>query len=125
MVLCILSGAVVILCGMAAKALNATLDPRLRDGRCGHERRISCGGPPAHACPGSREKAAPKGRAAMVFLLLLAAGCLIARFWTPKDPTYMDLVNANKAPSWGISVRHGHHGPDIFLHDFFTAGAFP
>lgn len=32
MVLCILSGAVVILCGMAAKALNAGLDPRLRDG---------------------------------------------------------------------------------------------
>lgn len=32
MVLCILSGAVVILCSLAAKALNATLDPRLRDG---------------------------------------------------------------------------------------------
>ena len=44
--------------------------------------------------PAPVKKAAPKGRAAMVFLLLLAAGCLIARFWTPKDPTYMDLVNA-------------------------------
>ena len=32
MVLCMLSGAVVILGGMAAKALNAGLDPRLRDG---------------------------------------------------------------------------------------------
>ena len=72
--------------------------------------------------PAPVKKAAPKGRAAMVFLLLLAAGCLIARFWTPKDPAYMDLVNANKAPCGEFLFGTDTMGRDIFSMIFYGGG---
>lgn len=72
--------------------------------------------------PAPVKKAAPKGRAAMVFLLLLAVGCLIARFWTPKDPAYMDLVNANKAPCGEFLFGTDTMGRDIFSMIFYGGG---
>lgn len=74
--------------------------------------------------PAPVKKAAPKGRAAMVFLLLLAVGCLIARFWTPKDPAYMDLVNANKAPCGEFLFGTDTMGRDIFSMIFYGGGFF-
>ena len=75
--------------------------------------------------PAPVKKAAPKGRAAMIFLLLLAVGCLIARFWTPKDPAYMDLVNANKAPCGEFLFGTDTMGRDIFSMIFYGGGGSP
>ena len=72
--------------------------------------------------PAPAKKAAPKGRAAMIFLILLAAGCLIARFWTPKDPAYMDLANANKAPCGEFLFGTDTMGRDIFSMIFYGGG---
>ena len=73
--------------------------------------------------PAPVKKAAPKGRAAMIFLILLAAGCLIARFWTPKDPAYMDLANANKAPCGEFLFGTDTMGRDIFSMNFYGGGS--
>ena len=72
--------------------------------------------------PAPAKKAAPKGRAAMIFLILLAAGCLIARFWTPKDPAYMDLANANKAPCGEFLFGTDTMGRDIVSMIFYGGG---
>ena len=72
--------------------------------------------------PAPVKKAAPNGRAAMGFLRLLAVGCLRARFWPPKDPTYMDLVNANKAPCGEFLFGTDTMGRDIFSMIFYGGG---
>ena len=47
----------------------------------------------------ARKKGAKMPVISLVILGLIVAGCLILPFVIGKDPSYMDLMNANQAPS--------------------------
>ena len=63
----------------------------------------------------ARKKGAKMPVISLVILGLIVAGCLILRFVIGKDPSYMDLMNANQAPS-----RQFLFGTDTMGRDIFT-----
>ena len=66
--------------------------------------------------PVSARKKGPKMPViSLVILGLIVAGCLILPFVIGKDPSYMDLMNANQAPS-----RQFLFGTDTMGRDIFT-----
>ena len=50
-------------------------------------------------------------------LILIVLGCLCAELIMTKDPTYMDLLNYNKAPDREFLFGTDTMGRDIFFHD--------
>lgn len=50
----------------------------------------------------------------MAFLAVIVLGCLLCDFFIPKDPTYMDLYNANMAPNSEFWFGTDTMGRDIF-----------
>ena len=50
----------------------------------------------------------------VVILLLIVLGCLCAEMIMTKDPTYMDLLNYNKAPDKEFLFGTDTMGRDIF-----------
>ena len=63
----------------------------------------------------ARKKGAKMPVISLVILGLIVAGCLILPFVIGKDPSYMDLMNANQAPS-----RQFLFGTDTMGRDIFT-----
>ena len=63
----------------------------------------------------ARKKGAKMPVISRVILGLIVAGCLILPFVIGKDPSYMDLMNANQAPS-----RQFLFGTDTMGRDIFT-----
>ena len=63
----------------------------------------------------ARKKGAKMPVISLVILWLIVAGCLILPFVIGKDPSYMDLMNANQAPS-----RQFLFGTDTMGRDIFT-----
>lgn len=63
----------------------------------------------------ARKKGAKMPVISLVILGLIVAGCLILPFVIGKDPSYMDLMNANQAPS-----RQFLFGTDTMGWDIFT-----
>ena len=63
----------------------------------------------------ARKKGAKMPMISLVILGLIVAGCLILPFVIGKDPSYMDLMNANQAPS-----RQFLFGTDTMGRDIFT-----
>lgn len=73
---------------------------------------------------GIRPVAMPQGKKAkwyvgkpvlsMVILTVLVLGCLFCEFFIPKDPTYMDLYHANRAPNGDFWFGTDTMGRDIF-----------
>ena len=62
----------------------------------------------------ARKKGAKMPMISLVILGLIVAGCLILPFVIGKDPSYMDLMNANQAPSRQILFGTDTMGRDIF-----------
>lgn len=50
----------------------------------------------------------------MGILLVIVLGCLFAEIWMTKDPSYMDLINYNKAPNREFLFGTDTMGRDIF-----------
>lgn len=63
----------------------------------------------------ARKRGAKMPVISLVILGLIVAGCLILPFVIGKDPSYMDLMNANQAPS-----RQFLFGTDTMGRDIFT-----
>ena len=63
----------------------------------------------------ARKKGAKMPVISLVILGLIVAGCLILPFVIGKDPSYMDLMNANQVPS-----RQFLFGTDTMGRDIFT-----
>ena len=63
----------------------------------------------------ARKKGAKMPVISLVILGLIVSGCLILPFVIGKDPSYMDLMNANQAPS-----RQFLFGTDTMGRDIFT-----
>lgn len=63
----------------------------------------------------ARKKGAKMPVISLVIFGLIVAGCLILPFVIGKDPSYMDLMNANQAPS-----RQFLFGTDTMGRDIFT-----
>ena len=62
----------------------------------------------------ARKKGAKMPVISLVILGLIVAGCLILPFVIGKDPSYMDLMNANQAPSQQFLFGTDTMGRDIF-----------
>ena len=62
----------------------------------------------------ARKKGAKMPVISLVILGLIVAGCLILPFVIGKDPSYMDLMNANQAPSQQFLFGTDTMGQDIF-----------
>lgn len=62
----------------------------------------------------ARKKGAKMPVISLVILGLIVAGCLILPFVIGKDPSYMDLMNANQAPSQQFLFGTDTIGRDIF-----------
>ena len=62
----------------------------------------------------ARKKGAKMPVISLVILWLIVAGCLILPFVIGKDPSYMDLMNANQAPSQQFLFGTDTMGRDIF-----------
>lgn len=62
----------------------------------------------------ARKKGAKMPVISLVVLGLIVAGCLILPFVIGKDPSYMDLMNANQAPSQQFLFGTDTMGRDIF-----------
>ena len=62
----------------------------------------------------ARKKGAKMPVSSLVILGLIVAGCLILPFVIGKDPSYMDLMNANQAPSQQFLFGTDTMGRDIF-----------
>ena len=62
----------------------------------------------------ARKKGAKMPVISLVILGLIVAGCLILPFIIGKDPSYMDLMNANQAPSQQFLFGTDTMGRDIF-----------
>ena len=62
----------------------------------------------------ARKKGAKMPMISLVILGLIVAGCLILPFVIGKDPSYMDLMNANQAPSQQFLFGTDTMGRDIF-----------
>ena len=62
----------------------------------------------------ARKKGAKMPVISLVILGLIVAGCLILPFVIVKDPSYMDLMNANQAPSQQFLFGTDTMGRDIF-----------
>lgn len=62
----------------------------------------------------ARKKGAKMPVISLVILGLIVAGCLILPFVIRKDPSYMDLMNANQAPSQQFLFGTDTMGRDIF-----------
>ena len=63
----------------------------------------------------ARKKGAKMPVISLVILGLIVAGCLILPFVIGKDPSYMDLMNANQAP-----IQQFLFGTDTMGRDIFT-----
>lgn len=62
----------------------------------------------------ARKKGAKMPVISLVIFGLIVAGCLILPFVIGKDPSYMDLMNANQAPSQQFLFGTDTMGRDIF-----------
>ena len=62
----------------------------------------------------ARKRGAKMPVISLVILGLIVAGCLILPFVIGKDPSYMDLMNANQAPSQQFLFGTDTMGRDIF-----------
>ena len=62
----------------------------------------------------ARKKGAKMPVISLVILGLIVSGCLILPFVIGKDPSYMDLMNANQAPSQQFLFGTDTMGRDIF-----------
>ena len=99
MVLCMMTGAAVIVCNLLAQAISA------RTTRASPERRqhmddfTLVGARPSAPQPAKKQpwyRGLPLG--AMLVLAVIILGCLSCGLFLPRDPTYMDLANCNVAP---------------------------
>lgn len=132
MVLCLLSGAVVIACSLLAQAMNARLDPAPSPGGTGGDLKMTDDRfrlvgvrpqSPQHRYAARRGTAASPIFSAAV-LALIVLGCLFCEALLTHDPTYLDLAHCNEAPSREFLFGDGPDGPRYFLHDLVRAGAF-
>ena len=128
MLLCLMSGIVVILCNMAAQIINERIDPRMREKESG--RNIGgndavtektqlfqfAGERPAEKTEAEKRKNRYQDRpvAAELFLGLLVLGCLFCRQIMTKDPSYMDLKNCSVMPCREFLFGTDTMGRDIF-----------
>ncbi len=66
--------------------------------------------------PEEKKKSALAGKpiASMVFIIVLIAGCLFCELFMPKNPTYMDLYNANVSPCREFWFGTDTMGRDVF-----------
>lgn len=132
MVLCLLSGAVVIACSLLAQAMNARLDPAPSPGGTGGDlkdrRRLSSARRPAAVARSTGTPARPWYRGKPIFsaavLTLIVLGCLFCEVLLTHDPTYLDLAHCNEAPSREFLFGDGPDGPRYFLHDLVRRAHF-
>lgn len=127
MLLCLMSGIVVILCNMAAQIINERIDPRMREkeGRnIGGNDAVTektqlfqfAGERPAEKTEAEKRKMVSWDRpvVAELFLGLLVLGCLFCRQIMTKDPSYMDLKNCSVMPCREFLFGTDTMGRDIF-----------
>lgn len=105
MVLCLLTGAVVIFCNMVGQIMNERIDPRVR------------GEPGIIMMKRKRDTACGKKKmpvASCIILLVIVLGCVFADVICKKDPSYLDLMNYTKAPNAEFWFGTDTLGRDIF-----------
>ena len=105
MVVCLITGAIVILCSITGRIISERIDPRTRSGEV-----MSAQGSVRLGGTSMRKKPL----AASAVLLVIVLGCVFAEFIMNHDPTYMDLSNVSVAPCSEFYFGTDSMGRDIF-----------
>lgn len=126
MILCMISGILVIFCNMLSQIINEHIDPRIRAREITDTSEVTdetandsfqiVGQCPAPERTARLPKKWFQGKP-LISIMILAAiilGCLCAELIMTKDPTYMDLQNYNQAPNREFLFGTDTMGRDIF-----------